>query len=123
MTNEQSIKRARISDEERELAARLRDVLGSQCVTQFARTLDLNHESVRRYVRGMTSPPALFLMRVARHYPVDTNWLLTGQDAETHEFLRTVKTTDLAAELERRAAAIGRSADSLKRTDRSAGRA
>lgn len=111
MTTNNRLRRTKINDEESLLVSRIRETVGDQCVTQYARSLDMNHESVRRYIRGMTSPPAVFLMRVVERYGVDANWLLLGDDSQNTQTLRTIETVQLAAELERRAAAIGRAAN------------
>ncbi len=102
MTTNDGTKRARLSESERQLAERLREVMGDRCVTEYARSLDLNHESVRRYIRGMTPPSAKFLIRVTERYRVDANWLLTGERLDNADSLRTVETAQLVAELERR---------------------
>lgn len=101
--------RTRVGNEELRLAERVRSAVGERCITSFARTLDLNHESVRRYVRGMTSPPALFLLRLAERCEVDGHWLLTGSAAHAEHTLRTIETSRLTTELQRRVTLLMRS--------------
>ena len=107
MSAESLGRRASHIEEERRLVTRIREAVGDRGIAEFSRILELNHESVRRYVRGMTSPPAVFLMRIVERLGVDANWLLVGDDTRISQTLHTIDTVRLAAELERRAAAIG----------------
>ncbi|MFI4892704.1 MAG: helix-turn-helix domain-containing protein [Phycisphaerales bacterium JB058] len=107
MSAESLSRRASHIEEERRLVTRIREAVGDRGIAEFSRILELNHESVRRYVRGMTSPPAVFLMRIVERLGVDANWLLVGDDTRISQTLHTIDTVRLAAELERRAAAIG----------------
>ncbi|GIW73970.1 MAG: hypothetical protein KatS3mg103_0492 [Phycisphaerales bacterium] len=91
-----------LTEDERRLNERVRTLLDGGSITRLAATLGLNHESVRRYVRGTTSPPALFLLRLATRTDVDCRWLLTGQREPDEHALRSVATQALVRELERR---------------------
>lgn len=84
------------------LTNRVRMLVGDRSITDFARVLDLNHESVRRYIRRKTAPPAVFLLRIADRIDVDTDWLLTGRGRPEREDLSDINTTQLVDELQRR---------------------
>tara|TARA_R110000744_G_scaffold167236_3_gene284587 strand:+ start:399 stop:848 length:450 start_codon:yes stop_codon:yes gene_type:complete len=88
--------------EEALLNNRVRTLIGNQSVTEFARVLGLNHESVRRYIRRKTSPPAVFLLRIAERMEVDGTWLLTGISSDDRMNLRNVHTSLLIEEINRR---------------------
>lgn len=94
-------------DDERRLQERVRTIAADMGVAELARRLELNHESVRRYVRGRTSPPALFLLRLAERCEVDCRWLLTGQPSDGCTALRSASTQALVRELDRRIGAPG----------------
>lgn len=84
------------------LTCRVRMLVGDRSITDFARVLDLNHESVRRYIRRKTAPPAVFLLRIADRIDVDADWLLTGRSRPDGVDLSDINTNQLVAELQRR---------------------
>ncbi len=106
MNKAESLDRGELAREEAALVERTREAMGDTAITDFARRLGLNHESVRRYIRGLTSPPAVYLLRMAHRCDVDCHWLLTGQREHAQRWLRTVDTKVLTAELSRRADAL-----------------
>lgn len=95
-----------LTDDELRLNDRVRSIVGNGGITEFARKLRLNHESVRRYVRGATAPPALFLLRLASQCDVDCRWLLTGEREHEAAMLRTASTEALTREIDRRVEAF-----------------
>ncbi len=95
--------RMRISPCEKQMIDRVRHVVGGQCVTQTARRISMNHESVRRYLLGTTSAPAAFLLRIAENFDVNGHWLLTGKTDQAQQALQCVSTGELLAEVKRRA--------------------
>ncbi len=95
-----------LADDELRLNDRVRSIVGNGGITEFARKLGLNHESVRRYVRGATAPPALFLLRVASRCDVDCRWLLTGEREHEAALLRSASTEALTREIDRRVEAF-----------------
>ena len=112
-----TLKQARhagLTDDEAQLSDRVRSLVGPRGITHLARTLELNHESVRRYVRGATSPPALFLLRIAKNQDVDCRWLLTGQSDQDEQALRTASTQALVGELDRRLGVVRDAATALQ---------
>jgi transcriptional regulator with XRE-family HTH domain len=88
------------------LTERIRLIVGAYYVSEVAELVDMNPETVRRYIRG-AAPSAQFLMRLANACDVSSDWLLRGvgprhrSNALGHT-LRDVSDAELVAELRRR---------------------
>lgn len=72
-------KRTRATSLQVDIAKRLSDTAGKTTYSHIARTLGTNHETVRRYLRGITAPSVHFLIRFSEMFRVDPGWLLTGR--------------------------------------------
>lgn len=72
-------KRTRGTSFQSEISKRLSATAGDTTYSHIARTLGTNHETVRRYLRGITAPSVEFLIRFSEMFRVDAGWLLTGR--------------------------------------------
>jgi hypothetical protein len=60
------------------LALRLRLACEDLTYAEISRLTGCNHESVRRYVQGITTPPPEFLAAICEHLFISPQWLLIG---------------------------------------------
>lgn len=81
-----------------ELGARLRLVKGRLTIVAMADILGVNHESLRRYLRGR-AVPAFVLMRMVTRMGVDASWLLTGKAKDPASMIHTAPSHVLAKAL------------------------
>ena len=63
-----------------EFAIRLRSVLGEQKQKDVANKLDIPIPQMSRYFTGQV-PEARVLLKIAQHFEVSIDWLLTGHNA------------------------------------------
>lgn len=63
-----------------EFAARLRSVLSGQTQKDVADRLDIPRPQLSRYFNGQV-PEARILLKMAQHFGVSIEWLLTGRNA------------------------------------------
>ncbi|MFK7883056.1 MAG: helix-turn-helix domain-containing protein [Phycisphaerales bacterium] len=68
------------------LSTRLSIAVGNQTARQVAEQVDMNPETVRRYLAGR-SPSFEFLAAICEHYEVLGTWLLRGEGPRTREEL------------------------------------
>src|SRR5690242_12763922 len=65
-----------------DLSERLRVVCGDFSFAEFARWTGFNHETVRRYVQGESSPSPVFLAVLCDTFGYSPEWLLMGTGPE-----------------------------------------
>ena len=61
------------------LSERLTLVLGDLSYHEFARSTGFNHETVRRYVQGRSTPSPAFLAVLCNSFGYSPEWLLLGK--------------------------------------------
>ncbi|MCC5823743.1 MAG: helix-turn-helix domain-containing protein [Phycisphaerales bacterium] len=69
------------------LTERLRIITGGQTIREVAEMVDMNHETVRRYLSGH-APSTEFLAQICDKYGVSGNWLLLGKGPATIKAVR-----------------------------------
>ena len=88
------------------LPERLRITVGPASYRQIADRVEMNAESVRRYMHGQ-AVPAEFIAAVCRAYGVSGSWLLLGigprtLDADRSATIRSATTEELLAAISER---------------------
>lgn len=70
-----------VSPQTAAVIGRMAGIIEEEGLTMFglAKLTDYNHETVRRYMRGMTSPEIGFAVRFCKVFKVDPSWLLLGK--------------------------------------------
>lgn len=89
------------------LAARLRSGSRADAYRDISRRTGFNHESVRRYMLGLSQPTAEFVAVFAKAYRLSPAWLLLEEGASSPEgtarlALEGASLEDLFAEIARR---------------------
>jgi hypothetical protein len=90
-----------------DLHSRICEACGNRSISEIGRLTGTNHETARRYIRGITVPPPKFLAAVSELSGVSIHWLLCGKGEKLQaevdrEVVKGSSTRSLIAELAER---------------------
>jgi|ERR1043165_2631681 transcriptional regulator with XRE-family HTH domain len=68
------------NDYEADLISRVQRVCAGRTCAEVSKMTQTNHETVRRYMRGLSVPPPEFLARLCQALGVSANWMLLGTE-------------------------------------------
>ncbi len=74
----ESLRSLRKMMERRQLHARLAEAQGDRPICEIARLTDTNHETTRRYLRGISDPVPGFLVSFCEATETSMEWLMRG---------------------------------------------
>lgn len=63
-----------------EIGCRIKEVRGTLSQAAFASTLNVGQSTIGRYEKGERSPDADFILLLRKHYDVNPNWLILGEN-------------------------------------------